>query len=363
MASMLKSKQLKEAWKVPVKQKNKVMAIVFPNSFNQAEQDQEVDPEVEMMQDLISSCKADGTIKQYLPIVKDWKQFAGRRGFNTRPATTEGLSRFIARKSIDEKSLAFFNNLSPALVYDHESNNLPGEPPVCKPFVKNLIAGAKRKAAKNKEPTRKADCISKNQIHQIIKSVFYDSKNLNWIDCRTAMKIFVMYKTFCRFDCYSQLTTDAIKISSDCVEIVFRRAKNDQFYSGSNTYLAAIPNSDFCPVKIFKRFFAIFNFHKEKPAFLNCRIRTVKGVSSAIQDKQLSYTTSLENSKALLQKLNILGQFSEKTFKVAGVSEASNQHVSLEDISSFGRWKNIETPRFYMDQSKKRRMEVSTVVV
>ena len=316
-----------------------------------------------MMQDLISTCKADGTIKQYLPVIEDWKQFARKRGFNTRPATTEGLSRFISRKCIEGKSLAYFNNLSPALVFDHESNNLPEKPTVCKAFIKNLIAGAKRKAAKDKAPTRKADSISKTQIHKILKSVFYENTNPNWIDCRTAMKIFVMYKTFCRFDCYSQLTTNSIKISSDCVEIVFDRSKNDQFYAGSHTYLAAIPNSDFCPVKIFKRFLNLFNFKTEKLAYLNCRIRTVGGVSSALQEKQLSYTTSLENSKALLEKLNIKGKFSEKTFKVAGVSEASNQHVPLEDISSFGRWKNIETPRYYMNQSKKRRMEVSKVVV
>ena len=64
----------------------------------------------------------------------------------------------------------------------------------------------------------------------------------------------------------------------------------------------------------------------------------------------------------LLRKLEITGKFSEKTFKVAGVSEASNNHVPLEDISAFGRWKNLETPRYYINQSKKRRMEVSRVV-
>ena len=92
MASMLKTSQPKKAWQVPVKQRNKVMSIVYSNNDQIDHQNQEVDPEVEMMQNLISTCKADETIKQYLPVIKDWKQSAGKRRFNTRPATTEGLS-------------------------------------------------------------------------------------------------------------------------------------------------------------------------------------------------------------------------------------------------------------------------------
>jgi hypothetical protein len=288
MTSMLRGGRHRQVWRVPPKQRKQVLSIVFPDN-DQASDQENPDPEVIMMQDLISTCKAEGTIKQYLPIIKDWKHFAANRGFATRPATTEGLSRFIARKCIEGKHLAYFNIISPALAFDHESDNLKGEPTVRKAFVRNLIAGAKRKAAKDKDPTRKADCLTQNQIHKIIRSVFYESAKPNWIDCRTAMKIFVMYKSFCRWDCYSQLTTDSVKISSDCVEIIFDRCKNDQFYAGSHTYLAAIPNNEFCPVKIFNRFMAIFNFKPDKPAFLNCRIRSVGGVSSAIQDKPLSY--------------------------------------------------------------------------
>lgn len=357
MPNILRKGKGRQAWQVNIRLHERVMDTIYtPSNITD-------DIEVEMMQHLVTSSKAEGTIKTYLPVIKEWKNFAASREFQTKPETTEGLSRFIARKCLEGKPLSFFNNLAPALAYNHEANGFPGTPTVHSNFIKTLLAGAKRKAAHDRSPTKKADSLTQKQIHKILNAVFYKPGPPNWIEWRTAMKIFVMYKSFCRWDCYSQLTKDSIIITSEYVSITFDHAKNDQFYNGSQTYLSAIPNSKFCPVKIFKRFFSLFNFKPDTVAYLNCRIRTVRKVSSALQDKQLSYTTSLENSKALLLHLDIQGNFSEKSFKVAGVSEAANQHVPLEDISTFGRWKNLETPLYYMNKSKKRRMEVSKAVV
>ena len=98
-----------------------------------------------------------------------------------------------------------------------------------------LLEGAKREAAKQKPPTKKAPSLSQQKIHSIIDKTLWkdgpgvigDSPDLaTWRTC---------YKCFCRWSCYQQLTPNDV-------------AKNDQFYSGSFSFLSVIPGSPYCLV-------------------------------------------------------------------------------------------------------------------
>jgi hypothetical protein len=61
-------------------------------------------------------------------------------------------------------------------------------------------------------------------------------------------------------------------------------------------------------------------------------------------------------------KLGIPGKFSEKSFKVAGVSEAFNQGITMEDAMYHGRWRSIDTPAIYCHQNKAKRLKISSFV-
>ena len=110
-------------------------------------------------------------------------------------------------------------------------------------------------------------------------------------------------------------------------------------------------------------YFKVMGFQREGLEYLNCRILTSKGSTRAKPGEQLGYTTSLENTKSLLHKFGLKGKFSEKTGKVSGVSEAVHQNVSLMDIAMHGRWKSLETPMIYMNRNKKRKLQVSNLVI
>ena len=71
-------------------------------------------------------------------------------------------------------------------------------------------------------------------------------------------------------------------------------------------------------------------FSRNSEDILNCRIARKKGEQLSKSKEKLSYTTSIENSKTLLEKFGLQGRYSEKSFKVAGVSEAFNQGLPLE---------------------------------
>ena len=103
-------------------------------------------------------------------------------------------------------------------------------------------------------------------------------------------------------------------------------------------------------------------FTGKKTEFLNCRILTSKN-TKAKPKEQLSYTSSLETSKKLMNYLGMQGNFSEKSFKSSGVTEAVEKNVPLIDIQLHGRWKSLETPLIYTNRSKKRRLEVSKSVI
>ena len=88
-----------------------------------------------------------------------------------------------------------------------------------------------------------------------------------------------------------------------------------------------------------------------------------KGKTRANASEPLSYTSSLENTKELLGRFGFEGKYSEKTFKVSGVSEAVHKDVPLMDIMSHGRWRGLETPLIYMNKDKRRKLEISKKVI
>ena len=63
--------------------------------------------------------------------------------------------------------------------------------------------------------------------------------------------------------------------------------------------------------------------------------------------------------KKILAKSRLTESFSEKTFKVSGVSEAFNKGISMKDAMFHGGWRSLETPRVSCHQNKLERIKIS----
>ena len=314
---------------------------------------------------LLGQCKAPGTLKSYDAVIRKFEEFADDNLCDTNPVTVTGATKFICYLADKKTSLADLHKVSPGLTLFHHSQGHPTVPAVQDPYVKLLISGAKREAARRKSRTAKATCLTKDDIHRIVSGLWPQGvgildSSVDLITWRTTVKIFTMYKTWCRWDGYSSLTSDDVLIEGDSVTICFSHAKNDQFYCGSTCTLASLgPTNPMCPKLMFESYFKVMKFEKSLAEFLNCRIANKKGTQIAKATEKLSYTTSLENSKSLLVKFGLEGKYSEKSFKVSGVSEAFNQGISMEDAMYHGRWKSLETPGIYCHQNKSKRMKIS----
>ena len=147
--------------------------------------------------------------------------------------------------------------------------------------------------------------------------IFDDSADL--ADWRTMTRLFLYYKSFCRFDGIKELTTKHLTFFGDHVQLTFPRAKNDQFYSSTVCVLSFLPEAvAYCPGVILKTYFKVMGFTTEGTEYINCRVLKSKGIYRAKPSEQLSYTISLKNTKELLTRFGFKGNFSEKSLKVSG---------------------------------------------
>ena len=279
----------------------------------------------------------------------------------------EDAIKFVCFLADKETTLTDLCKVGPALSLLHTSQGHSSQPVIKDNYLQLLLSGAKREAAAKKPKPMKATCLTKTDIYKIMSGLW--PKGMDQIDpsvdlitWRTSMKIYTMYRTWCRWDGYSNLTNEDISLDEDSVTVFFVKAKNDQFCAGSSCTLPILgPQHVMCPKLLFSTYFQVMQFNKGPGQYLNCRIAFRQGVQCSKPKEKLGYTTSIENSRALLSKYGLEGKYSEKSFKVAGVSEAFNQGISVEDAMFHGRWKSVDTPGIYCHQSKKKRLDVASL--
>ena len=102
------------------------------------------------------------------------------------------------------------------------------------------------------------------------------------------------------------------------------------------------------------------SFKGSSSEYLNCRLQFSKRSElKPLPHLRLAYTTSLSDSKDLCQTLGIEGNFSEKSYKVVGVTEGFDAGMTADEMKNHGRWKSALTPNIYYVQNKKKKMELS----
>ena len=313
--------------------------------------------------------QAKNTIAAYKTIILKWQKFCLIEGFPDCPAQAKHLCEFISQLALNKAPLSTFSKLSPALVFFHDANRVKKASVMEDPFVKLVLEGAKREAAERKPTTKKAPTLSQSEVHHLIDQTIWRNgpgkigPNPDLIVWRTVVCLFVCYKTFCRFSCYQQLTSKDIEIFENHISVEFKHAKNDQFYNGTFSLLAALDGSPYCPKLIVSSYFQVMGFSRMQTEYLNCRILNSKNNSRAKPGERLCYSNSNKDNKNVLHSVGLTKKYSEKSFKVAGVSHAIDKNVPLLDIQSHGRWKSLEVPLIYTKKSEKCCLEVSKVVV
>ena len=319
---------------------------------------------IETANRLINKCKAVGTLRNYKSITNKLREWASERNINIDPLSLRDTVEFICKLADDKVPLSELAKVSPGLTLLHQSQGYSTNPAVQEPYAKLVLTGAKREAAERKNKTEKATCLSKEEILKIVSGILFEEKKedheINKVKARSAFRMWLMYRSWCRFDCYQRLTTNDIHMDNESVTIYFSKAKNDQYYAGSTCTLKILGKEHkFCPKAVIDKYFKIMGFSRTGVEYLNCKIGIRKKKQVARAKESVSYTTALDDDKELAIAFGIDGKISEKSFKVSGVSEAFNRGISLEDAMWHGRWVGLGTPAIYCHLNKKKRMDIS----
>lgn len=292
----------------------------------------------------------------------DWKI---KLIFQVFPPSAEQFSLYLSELVEEGAPFTVFKTIKSAFPFYYAARNEQSLPVTQLPFVKLLLEGASRDAAKKRGPTKKASTLNEDETKSILRSSFWPEgsiafPNTSFKDWRTGVKLFTFYATFCRWDCYMKLSPASFTFNEDHVMIVYESAKNDLYYTGSTSVIAYDQGSLLCPYLIYKTYFQIMGFEGLSSEKLNCRLRPTGQPNRKLP---LSYGASLKDTKELLARHGHEDGFSEKSLKSTGVTILLDKGTSLPDVQIFGRWKSEQTPLFYHNSSISRRMQVSRKLI
>ena len=103
---------------------------------------------------------------------------------------------------MNNSSLSTFKNIAAAMPFYYAARNSADTPVTKLPYIKLLLDGAVRAAAKRRGSVKKADTLSEESIRIILTSTLWPSgsescPHPSLQDWRTATKLFTFYKTMC----------------------------------------------------------------------------------------------------------------------------------------------------------------------
>ncbi len=304
------------------------------------------------------------SLKTYNTNIRHFSEFCQAEQINIMKFSDIDVVLYLAHCSMEDKKYAFFKTLKPALVC---FEGFLERKPCCVAItdnVKNNIDSLKRIAASKKQPVKKAVPFKKPELRQMFDYTlgenFETVQYFNLIDIRSLLRAVIIYWTWIRFNDYKAITDQFVIDCGTYIKITFPRSKNDPFYFGTYSYIPETEEID-CPVRIirfiFRKLGLIFAYEGKNIRFLNCMVQKTGAVHKPILSKSLSCTTATQHMRDLVKKCGIVGKhYTEKSYKVGGVTEFLHDGNTLEMAMVRGRWKSVNTPMYYRNDDEDFRL-------
>ena len=305
------------------------------------------------------------SIKSYSGTIRDFKDMCVRESLPFPSFDEQSIIRFLATSHKNDAPFSFYRKVIPALralegILGVKTSALTERVIIAKNSLMRVVA-AKRKSV------RKAHAFSVEVLNELIRKVVLPHQDSPWkinaSDFRGIVRASVYYYCFCRYSDYEILTDKDVQDCGDHLKIFFKRSKNDQFYQGSMCVIAA-QDSATCPVKLirlyFQRFGLVFASDRSTGTYLNFRLQKTAGSWKALPGSRLSQSAATDRMRATLAKVTPdAHKFTEKSFKVSGVTALLDAGESLENVMLAGRWRGLLTPQHYRNTSIQFRLSIA----
>jgi integrase len=257
--------------------------------------------------------------------------------------------------------------LHAAVSYEHKLRFMPS--PTENPSIKLLMKAVRRKFTKPRNPVQPLDLSHLLQLNLHLENL---EKSDNLIVWRTVWRMNMLYYTMCRFSEINCLKINDVQIHQEPslhISIQICKSKTDQNGQGDIKYLYPVTNNKYlCPVRLTQKYLDRLSLHlgagHRYQGYLQPRVhRDVKrNMQIPIPDKLICYSTSLEESKALLGKLGILGRFGEHSGRRGGASAAAQNGASIQEVQVLGNWKSSSCAQKYVEQTASQKEKISRLL-
>jgi hypothetical protein len=318
----------------------------------------------EQAKKLGQSAKADGTLKNYSGMVSKFQRFCEKSNYDFEHFTEQAVVHFILELEKSEPSYGIFAQIKPALVLLEKARGRPIS--AITATADMYLEAAKRRAAKRRQPAKKAGQIPADTIERLVEGhltkVWAGEEKPDWLKLRTILRVTVVKYTFCRFDCYNRLKAGDFEDTGDGIRVTFNSAKNDQLHQGNCSFIV-----NELAVKVVRYAFQQFGFRmgdRGDDRFVNCVLRKTKGGWQVDGSRRLSYSTATEKLRELMRETGMDDTgVTDKSFKSLGVTGTLEAGADTEDVMYQGRWKSTAMPLRYKINSDQFKKDIAKKVV
>ena len=308
---------------------------------------------------------AESTIATYTPMVKKLETFCQEQNYPFPQISEPSILHFLAQGLKDDQPLSFFIKVLPSIRALETVLGVKWS--AITETVKAATNSIKRKIAQRRQPVKKARAFDSSVLADLIQKIVIPwEKELYKIkaeEFRALVRCVIIYHSFCRFSDYNILRDIDLDDQGSHIVIFFAKSKNDQCYEGTSSFIPARPGVIGCPVTLVRQYYLRFNLNfKGKVSsgkFLNFRISKHQGFHSALAQTHLAQSTAVQQTRKMLDKYGCDGsKYSEKSFKVGGVTALCDSGEALENVMIAGRWRNMYTPMHYRNTSVNFRLNI-----
>ena len=314
------------------------------------------DPDcVDTVNIMLKGAVAQSTASNYRSVVNKFHGYCLERGHAFPDFDTNAVIRFVKDCHGEGVGLSFFQKLLPALVLLENVLGRPGT--AVTGVVQQAVSAIKRDMAAKRGVVKKATGYSYEVIKMLVeREIDPFREEPHKIDAghfRSIFRAIIIYCTLCRFDEFSRLKDSNFVDMGTYVQVIFERRKNDQFGDNSRTVIPERPDSSACPVQLIRLYFRRFGLRfSGSGKLVNFRLQKVGGSYIPLCKTSLSQSNATKFTRVLLVKHGYDGsKFTEKSFKVQGVTALMDAGESAENVMVFGGWKRTTTPLHYRNMS------------
>ena len=304
---------------------------------------------------------SQATIAAYTPTVNKIETFCERQGYPFPNLSEPSILHFLAEGFKNNETFSFFNKVIPSV--RALETVLAVEQSAITDTVKAASNSIKRKVAERKKAFAFDCSVILDLIQKIIIPHDEELFKIKAEEFRALVRCVVIYHSFCRFSDYNILRDTDLDDQGSHIVIFFARSKNDQYYEGTSSFIPARPGSAGCPVVLLRLYYRRFNLNFKGRVstgkYLNFRISKQFGYHSAMAGTRLSQSTAVEQARSMMKKYGYDGaKYTEKSFKVGGVTALCESGEALENVMIAGRWRNMYTPMHYRNTSVNFRLDI-----